>query len=65
MKVRELIEKLKIVDPDLPVCLADWNEEHREPDEAAAEQVRERDGLYYAAKSTPEGATCGRHVVIG
>lgn len=33
MKVRELIEKLRTFDPELPVCLQDWFEQYSSPAE--------------------------------
>lgn len=46
MTVAELIEKLREFDQDLPVCLADWNEEYELPSESAATVVTECLGMY-------------------
>ena len=63
MTVAEYIEVLKAMPQHLPVCVADWNEEYREPDEAAAESVGVVDGVYYAAHKDDEQK--GQFVQIG
>ena len=47
MTVRELLEKLKQFDPDLLVCLGDWNESYADPCSTAVECMRVTTGLYY------------------
>lgn len=49
MKLRDFIEKLKEFDPELPVCIADWQESCRCPSEYEAEQILLCDSLYYPA----------------
>lgn len=46
MTVAEYIEVLKIMPQHLPVCVADWNEEYREPSEGAAERIGVEKGEY-------------------
>lgn len=48
MKVKDLVAKLQEFDPELPVCVADWQEQYRNPSEGAAEIVTlVKDGLYF------------------
>lgn len=46
MKVKDLIEKLQQFDPELPVAVADWQEEYQLPSEKDAEFVNELNGRY-------------------
>lgn len=46
MNVGEYIEVLKTKPLHLPVCVADWNEEYREPSEGAAERIGVENGEY-------------------
>ena len=46
MKVRELIEKLKECDQDIPICVGDWNESYANPSEAALEDIGELECKY-------------------
>jgi len=39
MKVKDLIEKLKSFDPELPITLADWSEDWAKDDESVAANV--------------------------
>lgn len=39
MKVKDMIEKLKEFDPELTVCLSDWQEGYCRPNEAEAEDI--------------------------
>ncbi len=47
MKVKDLIKKLQEFDPELIVCLADWQEEYSDPSEEAAEEVSLVEGDVY------------------
>ncbi len=68
MKVKDLIEKLKGFDPELPVCLADWAEEYAVPSEHAAQVIGVSTANYHPAQ-LPEGSLTSRiqgtFVVIG
>ncbi len=61
MKVKDLITKLSEFDPELPVAIADWNENYSRPSEDAAECVGVSEGEYY----TGARAVVGKVVVIG
>ena len=62
MKVRELIDKLKECDQDLPFCVADWNESYAAPSEAALEDIGELECKY----SDSDWKLCtGKIVVLG
>ena len=50
MTVLELIEKLKGFDPDLPVCLEDWAEEHELPCEAGTVTLCEGPHMPYRSR---------------
>lgn len=63
MMVKDLIEKLKQFDPNLPVCLTDWNEGWTEPDERAAEVVELWEDCNYFPKDS--GGVYGNFVAIG
>ena len=39
MKVKDMIAKLQTFDPELPIAIADWNEQYSEPSEIVAETV--------------------------
>lgn len=39
MKVKDMIEKLQQFDPELPVAIADWNEEWADPSIEAAGSI--------------------------
>lgn len=39
MKVKDMIAKLQTFDPELPIAIADWNEQYRGPSEGFAELV--------------------------
>jgi hypothetical protein len=39
MKVKDLIERLKDFDQELPVCLGDWQEQYAAASEDAAEYI--------------------------
>ena len=60
MNVRELIARLQQVDLDLPVCLADWQEQCSSPAEVTI--AEEAEGHYHAAGGREE--KLGRCVVL-
>ena len=62
MKVKDLIEKLKTFDPELPVCLADWQEQYATEPEGPAELVSVSGGDY---NNTEYKMVNGLHVIIG
>ena len=62
MKVKDLIAKLQEVDRELPVTLADWQEQYATESESAAAIVSVSEGKYSNAEY--EHVT-GRHVIIG
>ncbi len=62
MNIGELIEQLKKFDPELTVCLADWNEEYAKPREDVAEILRVITGAYY---SKDHKAVTGQFLQIG
>lgn len=63
MKVKDLIEKLQQFDPELPVAIADWNEEYRKPSEPNAEVVNLCDGPY--CSTAADKIITGSYVCIG
>lgn len=69
MKVRELIARLQQFDPELPVCLADWNEGYAPDNEpsAAAVQLIENGRYEPQGGTLPDQSSCvpGSYVVIG
>lgn len=59
--VGSLIRSLKKFDADLPVCLADWNEQYQADNNEAAGIVTKRDGQFYAT----EDDCYGEYIAIG
>ncbi len=68
MKVKDLIVKLLEFDPELPVCVMDWQEEYLFPSEGEAEFVCcLEDSMYYPGTNASLGnpAIKGSFVCIG
>lgn len=65
MTVADMIRKLSEFPQDLPIVVADWNEQYSNPSEAAAEIVAERNGQYYSKYLDDSALTSGKFVVIG
>ena len=65
MTVKELIERLKQFPQDVPVCLADWNEGYREPDENAASIIALFQSDYYCPDQEPYELKKGAFVMLG
>jgi hypothetical protein len=65
MTVRALIAKLQQLDPDLPVCVADWSEQYRSPDEGSAELVEVVTEGYWPTVPRGDEPTVGTFVRIG
>jgi acetone carboxylase gamma subunit len=65
MTVRDLIAKLQQFDPDMTVCVADWNEQYRCPDEGAAEEVEVVTEAYWPKVAAGDKPTVGTFVRIG
>ena len=63
MKVKDLIAKLQTFDPELPVAIADWNEQYRDPSEEAAESIGVGVNPYYPTGDN--GKVTGMVVIIG
>lgn len=40
MKLRDFVERLQSLDPELPVCIADWSGNFLSPSEKEAEYTR-------------------------
>lgn len=69
MKVKDLIKKLQMFDPELPVCLYDWQEEYVAPSEGPAEVVNLiEDSKYWPTNLSPlehHQYKIGTYVCIG
>jgi len=63
MRVRELIDRLGEFEPDMIVCLADWNEQYELPSERAAEDMSVVTGKYRSRIFT--NARVGTFLLIG
>lgn len=62
MTVAEWIEALREFDPQLTVCLADWNEAYATPNEREAEVLKVVTEKYYNRNNE---AVTGRFLKIG
>ena len=56
-----LIHELQKFNPDLPVCLADWNEQYQTDNNPAAGRVTKRKGVFWAT----EDECFGEYIAIG
>jgi len=62
MKVKDLIQKLQELDGELPVCVADWQEQYATESEYYAELISVGGGQY---KDANHQTVTGQHVTIG
>lgn len=66
MKVKDLIEELQKFDPELSVCLYDWQEEYEPPSESAAEEVSLAENCRYIPTNASYHKTLmGTFICIG
>jgi hypothetical protein len=68
MTVADMIIKLKTLPQDLPVCVADWNEEYLAPSEKQAEEIEVKRNQQYHSRdldTTEDRYVKGDFVQIG
>jgi len=62
MTVAELIERLKELPAELPVCMTDWQEEYRCPHEVGKDSVCVAEGNHF--RTEVKGEQYGRYVQL-
>ena len=62
MKVKDLIRKLQQFDPELLVCISDWQEEYFHPSATDADKLKVVNGKYWVED---EGNKTGKFLQIG